>query len=282
MDLIKEARRMQDWAGEERARGRRIGLAPTMGFLHQGHLSLVEYVRQHCDRVVVSIFVNPMQFGPSEDLAQYPRDLERDLGLLRPLGVDVVFHPEAGDMYPEGFQTRVEVTEVTQELCGAFRPGHFCGVATVVLKLFNLVQPHLAVFGEKDYQQLVTIQRMARDLNLDLEVVGRPTVREPDGLALSSRNMYLKPEERPGALSLYGALNLAREMAAAGERDAAVILKAVRGHIEAKPHTRLQYAQIVHPRTITPVSRLEGEAVLALAVFVGRTRLIDNMLIKAG
>jgi len=280
MELIKAIRHMQDWSEEKRISGRRIGFVPTMGFLHEGHLSLMRYARGRCDRLVASIFVNPLQFGPKEDLAQYPRDLDRDLELMQTVPVDAVFNPEPEEMYPPGYQTRVEVTEVTQGLCGTFRPGHFTGVATVVLKLFNIVRPHLAVFGEKDYQQLVTIQRMVQDLDLDLMVEGRPTLREPDGLAMSSRNVYLSPDERRSALALSESLRLAQEMVTAGRRDAAEILTTVRDHIESRPHNKVQYAALVDPATLDEVARIENRTVLALAVFTGRTRLIDNAVLE--
>ena len=218
MELIREADNMRAWSRANRAAGLKIGFVPTMGYLHEGHLSLMRQAGQKSDRVVVSVFVNPLQFGPKEDLAAYPRDLERDMELMRPLGVDAVFHPEPKEIYPPGYQTRVEVTEVTKGLCGRFRPGHFLGVTTVVLKLFNIVEPDLAVFGEKDFQQLAAIKRMVVDLNLDIKIEGGPTFREPDGLAMSSRNTYLEPEERRSALALSESLNLAREMAASGEK----------------------------------------------------------------
>jgi pantoate--beta-alanine ligase len=264
-----------------RTKGRRIAFVPTMGFLHEGHLDLVRHARSLADRVVVSIFVNPKQFGPKEDLTTYPRDLDRDMGLLKPLGVDVVFHPEPDSMYPARFQTRVEVTGVTQGLCGAFRPDFFPGVTTVVLKLFHIIQPHAAVFGQKDYQQWVAIRRMVRDLDLDIDVVGRPTVREADGLAMSSRNTYLTADQRPAALSLSAALRLARERVGAGERDSAVILEAVRARIETHPEARIQYVVMVDPETMADAPRVDGPALLALAVFVGSTRLIDNTLLTA-
>ncbi|MDY6852087.1 MAG: pantoate--beta-alanine ligase [Thermodesulfobacteriota bacterium] len=279
MELIETVENMRAWSVKKQVEGRRIGFVPTMGYLHAGHLSLMEYARKECDLVVVSVFVNPLQFGPKEDLAEYPRDLERDMDLMRPVPVDAVFHPEPKDMYPPGFQTRVEVTEVTKGWCGAFRPGHFVGVTTVVLKLFNIVRPHVAVFGNKDFQQVAVIKRMAEDLGLDLIVEGRPTVREPDGLAMSSRNTYLSPKERRKALSLSQALKTAQDMAAGGERDAGKILAAVRGRIEAESGVKIQYAVLADPVTLRDVERLEGRAVLALAVFAGGIRLIDNAII---
>ena len=282
MEIIDKAAAMQAWSESARHQGLRLGFVPTMGYLHEGHLDLVRHARGACDRVVVSIFVNPKQFGPKEDLNTYPRDMSRDLSLLRDLDVDVVFTPGVEEIYPPGFQTRVVVTEVTKGLCGAFRPDFFPGVTTVVLKLFNLTRPHLAVFGEKDYQQLVTIKRMVRDLHLPIQVEGRPTVREPDGLAMSSRNAYLSPEERESARSLSASLGLARDLAARGVRDSSEILAQVRAYIEARPGTEVQYAVVVDPETMVDLPEIRPGARLALAVFVGQTRLIDNGALEAG
>ncbi len=281
MELIKETEKMKTWARRKRAEGLKIGFVPTMGYLHQGHLSLMEYARPHCDQLVVSIFVNPTQFGPTEDFSTYPQDLDRDLDLMRPIPVDLVFKPTPEQIYPDGFQTYVEVTQLTQRLCGLDRPTHFRGVTTVVAKLFNIVRPHLAVFGQKDYQQLVVIQRMVKDLNMDVEVVGRPTVREADGLAMSSRNVHLRPEERKSALSLFESLKLAQKMVRQGKRNAAEILAAVKKHIEDKPHTQLHYAVLVDPETLEDVEAVEDKALLALAAVVGKPRLIDNAIITA-
>jgi pantoate--beta-alanine ligase len=235
--------------------------------------------RAECGYVAASIFVNPTQFGPTEDLARYPRDLPRDEALCRREGVDLLFVPAASEMYPPGFQTSVRVAEVSGPLCGTFRPGHFEGVATVVLKLFHVVGPDRAYFGEKDYQQLQVIRRMVRDLDLDVEVVGVPTVREDDGLAMSSRNAYLSPEERGRALSLSRALAAAEGMAAGGERDAGKILEKVRA-VLAEGDVRVEYAELRDPDTLGPLAKIEGRAVLALAGFVGKTRLIDNRVIE--
>ncbi len=281
MELIRTVKEMQAWAEKNRAQGVKIGLVPTMGYLHSGHLSLMKIARPLCDKLVVSVFVNPMQFGPKEDLAEYPRDLERDLDMIKDITADAVFHPEAEEMYPEGFQTQLEVTGVGRGLCQTYRPQFFIGVATVVLKLFNCVKPHLAVFGEKDYQQLTVIRRMVRDLNLDIQIVGGPLIREADGLALSSRNVYLSAEERTSALAISQSLETAKAMAAAGRVEAAEILQAVRARIEAGPHNKVQYAALVDPETLADVDRVADTAVLALAVLVGKTRLIDNCLIKA-
>lgn len=263
-----------------RREGRVLGFVPTMGYLHEGHLSLVRLARSRADKVIVSIFVNPLQFGPTEDFRIYPRDLDRDLSLLEREGTDIVFVPSAEEIYPPDFQTYVEVTELTKGLCGAFRPGHFKGVTTIVLKLFNIVKPHLAVFGEKDYQQLKVIQRMVKDLNLEVEILAHPTVREEDGLAMSSRNTYLSEEERRSALSLYHSLKLAERLVLGGEKDPERIRKLVKEYIERFPHNRVQYVEIVDPETLRPVDKIKGPVLLALAVFVGKTRLIDNRVIR--
>jgi len=260
-----------------RARGERVGLVPTMGALHKGHISLVEYARQRCDRLAVSIFVNPMQFNKKDDLAKYPRTWERDAALCAAAGADVIYAPDAAAMYPPGFQTKVLVETMTQGLCGAFRPGHFDGVTTVVLKLFHAVRPHLAVFGEKDYQQLKVIQRMCQNLDLTVEVVGCPTVREADGLALSSRNVHLSPSERGQALCLFKALSRAKALAQAGEREAAVLAAAARQEIEGSPSARLEYLEVVDAQTLETVTRLTRPARMCLAAWLGNTRLIDNM-----
>jgi pantoate--beta-alanine ligase len=251
-----------------------------MGYFHRGHLSLMEYGRILGGPLVVSLFVNPTQFGPQEDFGRYPRDLERDAALAREVGVDVLYTPDAARMYPDGYQTFVTVEELSRGLCGASRPGHFKGVATVVLKLLNQVTPHTAIFGEKDYQQLAVIRRMAADLDLPVDVVGRPIVREPDGLAMSSRNTYLSPEERAAALCLYRALVAARELVLSGARSRQSILEAVRQIITSTPHTDLDYAALVHPESLQEVDAIEGAARLLLAVKVGRTRLIDNALLS--
>lgn len=271
---------MQDRANLWREEKLTIAFVPTMGYLHEGHLSLVRLARSMADRVVVSIFVNPLQFGPSEDYQIYPRDPEKDLALLEKEGVDIVFMPDAEEMYPEGYQTYVEVTELTKGLCGAFRPGHFKGVTTVVLKLFNIVKPHKAIFGEKDYQQLKVIQQMVKDLNLDIEIISHPTVREEDGLAMSSRNTYLSEEERRSALSLYQSLKLAERLILGGERNVQRIKELIRDYIEKFPHTKVQYIEIVDPETLKPVNEIKKDVLIALAVFVGKTRLIDNKIVK--
>jgi pantoate--beta-alanine ligase len=280
MEIISDPQEMQAQAAQWRGLGLKVVLVPTMGFFHQGHLSLMEYGKTIGERLVVSLFVNPAQFGPQEDLGRYPRDLDRDVRLARDAGVDCLYTPEAGAMYPPGYETYVEVGSLAQGLCGASRPGHFKGVATVVLKLLNQVAPHEAVFGEKDYQQLMVIRRMAADLNLDTEIIGRPIVREPDGLAMSSRNTYLNPEERAAALCLYRALLAARELAATGERRREEILAAVRQIINAAPGARIDYTALVDPTTLQEVEAIRGEARLLLAVWINNTRLIDNTLLS--
>jgi len=260
-----------------RRAGKRIGLVPTMGALHAGHVSLIERARTECEFVVVSIFVNPLQFGPSEDYQRYPRPLEKDAELCTKNFVDLIFAPETGDMYAAPQITFVEVTRITDHLCGAFRPGHFRGVATVVLKLFNIVQPEFAYFGEKDYQQLCVIRRMVDDFNLPLTVVPVPTYRESDGLAMSSRNVYLSPAERTAAPALYRALTLARERIASGEKDAAIIKTAAMSILAAEPLIRVQYFEIVDPSEVQPVAIVTGPVRIAAAIFIGKTRLIDNV-----
>jgi pantoate--beta-alanine ligase len=261
------------------ARGRfgALGFVPTMGFLHEGHLSLVRRARDECGAVAVSIFVNPTQFGPSEDFSRYPRDMDRDLALLREAGCDFVFTPGVAEMYPPGSVTMIEVSAVTEPLEGAIRPGHFRGVATVVAKLFNIVQPSRAYFGQKDAQQCVVIRRMARDLDMPLDVVICPTVREPDGLAMSSRNVYLAPDERRAAISLSRALNAAAALHAAGERDAAVLRAAMQAVLAAEPLAEVEYVSVADPETLAELEGVAAGALLSLAVRIGRTRLIDNI-----
>ena len=279
MEVIESISEMKNLVKDWKRRGLSNGFVPTMGYLHEGHLALVRSVKELSDRVVVSIFVNPIQFAPGEDYQRYPRDLERDKALLEKEGVDVLFSPKAQEMYPPGFQTYVEVKELSSGLCGRYRAGHFVGVATVVLKLFNIVQPDIAVFGEKDYQQLKVIQRMVQDLNLDVKIISHPTVREEDGLAMSSRNTYLSPEERKSAIALYKALNLAEELINQGERRVATLKEKLKEFIESYPYTKVQYIEFVHPETLKEVERVDEPTLLALAVFVGKARLIDNKII---
>jgi pantoate--beta-alanine ligase len=251
-----------------------------MGFLHEGHLGLVREGKKRGDRLVVSIFVNPAQFAPHEDFEAYPRDFERDRKLLDREDVDVVFRPSTEEMYGAGFETYVHVERLSPLLCGASRPGHFRGVATVVAKLFNIVRPHAAVFGLKDFQQFRIVGRMVEDLSLDVELIGHPIVREEDGLAMSSRNAYLSPVERRAALSLSRSLEKAQSMVEEGERRSAQIVAAVRAEIEKEPPVRIEYVQVSDAASLQPVDRIEREALLALAAWVGKARLIDNAILK--
>lgn len=263
--------------------GRRVAVVPTMGALHEGHLDLVRKARGLADVVILTIFVNPTQFGPNEDLAKYPRDEAGDIAKARAAGIDLAFCPEVGSMYPQGAQTFVEVRELQKPLCGASRPGHFAGVATVVTKLFHATLPHVAVFGEKDYQQLAIIRRMVRDLDFAIEIVGVPIVREKDGLAMSSRNAYLSADDRKAALSLSAGLAAAEAAYKAGERDAAKLVAAARAPIEAQSLARIDYVELRDADELSEIQRVERKAVLAMAVFVGtenkKTRLIDNRVI---
>ncbi len=258
----------------------RVGLVPTMGYLHEGHLSLVRRAREECDHVVVSIFVNPTQFGPSEDLSKYPRNLDRDLSLLDPLGVDLVWMPTAEIMYPPGFQTWVEVETISQPLEGSMRPGHFRGVTTVVAKLFNAVQPHSAYFGQKDAQQAAVIRRMTRDLNFLIEIVVCPIVREPDGLAMSSRNVYLDPEQRKAATVLSRALQAAKKTYENGERDAEKLRGKLKEVLASEPLAQVQYVSCADYDTLEELNTVTGKALLSMAVFIGKTRLIDNLILE--
>jgi len=256
-----------------------LGFVPTMGFLHQGHLSLVARAKCECGAAAVSIFVNPTQFGPNEDLARYPRDLPRDLALLREAGADVVFTPQPAEIYPPGFATAIDVGPVADPLEGASRPGHFSGVATVVAKLFNIVQPTRAYFGQKDAQQTVVIRRMARDLDMPLEVVVAPTVREADGLAMSSRNTYLSPEQRGTATVLFRALSEAERRFAAGERDGEALRRAMLAVLAQEPAAQVDYVSVADPDTLKELQRIERGALASMAVRIGATRLIDNLLL---
>jgi pantoate--beta-alanine ligase len=254
-----------------------VGFVPTMGYLHRGHLELVRQAREENNTVVVSIFVNPTQFGPNEDFAAYPRDPESDLAMLEKEGTDFVFMPSAEEMYPQDFSSWVEVEKVTDRLEGAFRPGHFRGVATVVCKLFNIVQPQRAYFGQKDAQQLIVIKKMASDLNMNLEVIAVPTVREPDGLAMSSRNIYLNPEERKAALVLWKALSLAQELWSEGERNAERLRQEMTALIQKEPRARIDYVSVADPNTLEELSQINRTALVSMAVRIGKTRLIDNV-----
>jgi len=271
---------MKEYARGARAESRVIGLVPTMGALHEGHTALVARARQECSRVIASVFVNPKQFGPKEDYKKYPRDLEKDAEKLAAVGVDALFAPDAADVYPDGFRTYVNVEGISERLEGRSRPGHFRGVATVVLKLFEIVQPHFAYFGRKDAQQVRIIGEMSRDLNLDPEIIVCPVVREPDGLALSSRNAYLSKEERKAATVLHRALVAARDELSAGVRDAMQAQNVMRRILETEQLAQVDYAEIVSADTFERVVRVARPCYAVLAVFVGKTRLIDNLLIE--
>ena len=256
-----------------------VGFVPTMGYLHEGHLSLVRQAKAENPSVVVSIFVNPTQFGPHEDFGSYPRDLERDLALLEKEGTDIVFMPSAAEMYPAQFSSWVEVSKVTERLEGTIRPGHFRGVTTVVAKLFNIVQPTKAYFGQKDAQQLIVIKKMVADLDMNLEVVGLPTVREPDGLAMSSRNSYLNPEERRAATVLYQSLGLAQKLWAQGEQNAQAIRQQMTDLIQKEPLADIDYVSIADPETLDELDIIQPTALVSLVVRIGKTRLIDNVVL---
>jgi pantoate--beta-alanine ligase len=256
-----------------------VGLVPTMGYLHEGHLSLVRRAREECDHVVVSIFVNPTQFGPQEDLSRYPRDLDRDLSLIGPLGTDLVWMPTTELMYPPGYQTWVEVETITRPLEGAMRPGHFRGVTTVVAKLFNGVQPHKAYFGQKDAQQAAVIRQMTRDLSYPIEIVICPIVREPDGLAMSSRNVYLDPEQRKAATVLYRSLSAAKKAYENGERDAEKLRQTIKDVLASEPLAQVQYVSCADYDTLEELETVTGKTLLSMAGFVGKTRLIDNFVL---
>lgn len=279
MKIISSILEMQQIALAFRREGKRIAFVPTMGFLHEGHASLLREGRRRGDILVLSIFVNPIQFGPTEDLERYPRNLEGDCAIARECGVDIVFTPTAAEMYPHGFQTSIRVKELSLPLCGASRPGHFDGVATVVTKLFNIVQPDTALFGAKDFQQLAIIRRMVIDLSQPVEIIGMPIVREADGLAMSSRNAYLSPEERRSALCLSRAIDLVRERYASGERDAATLLAVARQLILAEPKAAIDYLELRAAATLETVDSVADSTLMALAVRIGTTRLIDNTLL---
>jgi pantoate--beta-alanine ligase len=271
---------MKEHARQARAEGRIVGLVPTMGALHEGHLSLIKRAKQDCSPVIASLFVNPKQFGPKEDFANYPRSFDEDVKKFTEAGVDRLFAPEQVEVYPPGFCTYVNVDELSERLEGRSRPGHFRGVATVVLKLLEIVQPHFAYFGRKDAQQARMIQQMARDLNVDTEIMVCPIVREPDGLALSSRNAYLNAEERRAATVLYRALDAARREMTAGVRDALQLQAAMRKVLDSEPLAGVDYAEIVDVNTFEPVNQVRRSCYALLAVFIGKTRLIDNLLIE--
>lgn len=281
MRSIKSIREMRDWSEEQRRQKKRIALVPTLGFLHEGHLALVREGRRRGDLLVVSIFVNPTQFAPSEDFNTYPRDFERDWKILAGEDVDILFHPSESEMYPDGYQTNVRVDQLSRFLCGAERPGHFRGVATVLVKLFNIVRPHIAVFGLKDYQQFLVVRRMVEDLNLDVEIVGFPTVREQDGLAISSRNHYLSEQERTAARCLRRALERAEALVQQGERDGKGIIREVMAELANEPLARVEYVQLCDPENLEAIETIQDKALLALSVRIGKARLIDHSLLRA-
>ena len=279
MKIVGTVKEVREQVKEWKKQGLSVGFVPTMGYLYEGHKSLMDAARKGNDKVVVSIFVNPMQFGPTEDLATYPRDLDHDAALCESAGVDLIFHPEAEEMYEKDFCSFVDMTGLTEGLCGKTRPIHFRGVCTVVNKLFNIVTPDHAYFGQKDGQQLAVIKRMVRDLNMDIEIVGCPIVREEDGLAKSSRNTYLSSEERKAALILSKTVALGKELAKT-EKDANKVVEAMKKNIETEPLAKIDYVEAVDALSMAPVEKLEGTCMLAMAVYIGKTRLIDNTLIN--
>jgi len=280
MSTIQSVSDMQQWASATREAEKKIAFVPTMGFLHEGHVALMREGKRRGDYLVVSIFVNPTQFGVGEDYEDYPRDLEGDAGKVSSAGGDIIFAPSVKEMYPSGYQTFVAVEKVTQNLCGASRPTHFQGVTTVVAKLFNIVKPHVAIFGEKDYQQLVTIRQMTRDLNFDIEIIGMPTIREEDGLAMSSRNKYLSSEERKQALCLVSALNQVEKLFQGGEKNSKKLIARAAEIIRVQPAAAIDYVKACHPETIEDLEWIDDRALMALAVKIGKTRLIDNRVLK--
>lgn len=279
MKVVKTIQEVRDQVSIWRKEGFSIGFVPTMGYLHEGHQSLIRKSAEQNDRTVVSVFVNPIQFGPNEDLEAYPRDLERDKAAVEEAGGDLIFNPEPSEMYPDHFTSFIDTTETTELLCGAVRPIHFRGVCTVVGKLFNIVLPDRAYFGQKDAQQLATIRRFVRDLNFPVEVIACPIVRESDGLAKSSRNTYLNPAERQAAVILSKSLNLGREAIEQGERDAKKVIAVITASLQSEPLARIDYVEVVDFENIQRVERIAGETLVAIAVYIGKTRLIDNFVI---
>ena len=279
MKVVGTIKEVRELVKEWKKNGETVGFVPTMGYLHEGHGSLITKARENNDKVVVSIFVNPMQFGPTEDLDSYPRDLEKDSKFCESLGADLIFHPEPEEMYHEDFSSYVDMSVLTEELCGLSRPVHFRGVCTVVTKLFNIVQPDNAYFGQKDAQQLAIIKHMVQDLNMDINVVGCPIVREEDGLAKSSRNTYLSPEERKAALILSKTVKLAKELIDAGEKDAYVVVAKMKENIETEPMAKIDYVKAVNGLTMQQQKEIKAPMLIAMAVYIGKTRLIDNMIL---
>lgn len=279
MKIITTVKEMQDFSTGQRVLGKRISLVPTMGYLHDGHLSLLREGRRHGDILVMSLFVNPLQFGPKEDLAKYPRDFDKDKKLAESAGTDVIFYPDPEQMYPGTFKTEVEVTGISDVLCGKTRPGHFKGVATVVLKLFNIIMPHIALFGEKDFQQLTIIKQMVQDLNMAVEIIGMPTVRESDGIAMSSRNTYLSKEQRTGALSISRGMHKAASSFKDGNEDSTELVSIIKNEI-TRAGLREDYIDIVDDKTLTPIAKAGINSRIVVAAFAGCTRLIDNISLK--
>jgi len=279
MRVVKSVQEMASLSNGIR-KDKTIGFVPTMGYLHEGHLSLVRKSKEMTNVTVVSIFVNPTQFGPNEDFDRYPRDLQRDISLLEKEKADILFCPEIEDMYPKGYRTYIKVLDMEDRLCGRTRKGHFQGVATVVAKLFNIVKPHLAFFGEKDYQQLKIIEQMVRDLNMDVRIVGCPTVREPGGLAMSSRNTYLSSEEREKALNLYAALKKAERLFKEGEENAKKLVEEALSLLASVEGLEIEYVEVVDPETLEELDVVKGSALLAVACRIGKTRLIDNLILR--
>lgn len=280
MNIYYTVKDVRAQINEWKKQGLTIGYVPTMGYLHEGHKSLIDAARANNDRVVVSIFVNPMQFAPTEDLESYPRDLEKDSKLCEDAGVDLIFHPQPSGMYNDGFCSYVDMNGLTTELCGKTRPTHFRGVQTVVLKFFNIIKPDRAYFGQKDAQQLAVIKRMVSDLNVDVEIVGCPIIRESDGLAKSSRNTYLSPDERKAALILSKSLNLGKELIKNGETNSKKIIEAISDNIKTEPLAKIDYVNVVDFNTITPIEKIGKSVLVAIAVYIGKTRLIDNFIIE--
>jgi pantoate--beta-alanine ligase len=280
MKVYRSIRSLTKKVREIKRKGLKIGLVPTMGFLHEGHMSLVRRARKDTNCVVVSIFVNPIQFGPREDLKKYPRDLRHDLGLCRKYSVDIVFIPQCKDMYPDPYLTYVNVEGITDKMCGASRPGHFRGVTTVVAKLFNILMPDIAYFGQKDAQQATVIRKMTQDLNMSVRIKVMPIVREKDGLAMSSRNAYLNAEERKKAVCLYRSLRLAKDLFRRGERDSDRIIKSMRDFIKKQGKAKIDYVSIVDTKGLEDIQRISKKALVAVAVWIGKTRLIDNVVLR--
>lgn len=281
MQTVKTINEVREIVSAWRKEGLSVGLVPTMGFLHEGHQSLIRKSAEQCDRTVVSVFVNPIQFGPNEDLEAYPRDLERDKRKVTEAGGDLIFNPEPAEMYPGHFTSFIDTTETTELLCGAVRPIHFRGVCTVVGKLFNIVQPDRAYFGQKDAQQLATIKRFVRDLNFPIEIVPCPIIREDDGLAKSSRNTYLNPDERKAALILSKSLKKGEDAINNGERNAQKVIEIIKDSLSTEPKARIDYVEVVDFENIQRISEISGETLVAIAVYIGKTRLIDNFIVKA-